>query len=63
MDDAYVNDSAKRRYTAEFSFAFYGGAVVYRSKTQLVNALSSTETELIAAVTSAKTARFLMYIL
>ena len=36
-----------------------GGAIVYRSKTQSIIALSSTEAELLAAVEAAKVARFL----
>ena len=35
------------------------GSIVYQSKTQSVNALSSTKAELIAVVTAAKTLRYL----
>ena len=59
VDAAYANDHRKRRSTTGFVFTFCGGAIVYRSKTQHVNALSSTEAEFIAAVTAAKTARYL----
>ena len=45
VDAAYANDLRKRRSTARYCFTFCGGAVVYRSKTQGVNALSSTEAE------------------
>ena len=40
-----------------------GGAIVYKSKAQSITALSSTEAELIAAVTAAKTARFIRSVL
>ena len=56
---AYGNEPAKRISTTGFDFTFSGGAVVYRSKTKTINALSSTEAELIAAITAAKTDRFL----
>ena len=50
----------KRRSTTGFAFTYCDVAIVYRSKTQGVNALSSTEAEFIAAVTTAaKTARYL----
>ena len=45
VDAAYANDLRKRRSTARYCFTFCDGAVVYRSKTQCVNALSSTEAE------------------
>jgi len=57
---AYANELRKRRSTTGFAFTYCGGAIVCRSKTQGVNALSSTEAEFIAAVTTAaKTARYL----
>ena len=56
---AYVNDPTKRRTTTGFSFTFSGVAVMYRSKTQLINALSPMEVYLIDAVTYANTAKFL----
>jgi hypothetical protein len=40
-----------------------GGAVAYRSKTQTVTATSSTEAEFLAAITAAKTAKYLLAIL
>ena len=40
-------------------FKFSGGAAAYRSKTQYINTSSSAEAELIAAVSAAKSARFL----
>ena len=59
VDAAYANDLRKRRSTTGFAFTYCGGAIVYRSKTQGANALSSTEAELIAAVTAANTACYL----
>ena len=59
LDDAYVNDPTKRRSTTVFDFTFPRAAVVYRSKNQSINVLSYTEAEPIAAVTDAKTDRFL----
>ena len=44
-------------------FIFCGGAVVYKSKTQLLTAGSSTEAEFIAAHTAAKIAKYLRMIL
>ena len=60
---AYVNEPTKRRSTTVFYFTFYEGAAVYRSKTRSINELSTTEAELIAAVTASKTARLLRYML
>ena len=59
VDAAYGNDPKKRRSTTGYAFTFSGGAIVYRSKAQSIVALSSTEAELIAAVTAAKTARYI----
>ena len=42
---------------------FSGGTVAYRSKTQDVVATSSTEAEFVAAVSAAKTARYLRSIM
>ena len=64
VDAAYWNDPRKRRSTTGYdAFTYSGGAIVYRSKAQSIVALSSTEAELIAAVTAAKTARYLRSIL
>ena len=43
----------------DLAFKFSGGAAAYRSKTQYINTSSSAEAELIAAVSAAKSARFL----
>ena len=53
------NNLRKRRSTTGFAFTYCGGAIVYKSTTQDVNALSSTEAEFIAAVTAAKTTCYL----
>ena len=63
VDAAYANDPKKRRSTTGYAFTYSGGAIVYRSKSQSITALSSTEAELIAAVTAAKTALYLRSIL
>ena len=63
VDAAYGNDPKKRRSTTGYAFTYSGGAIVYRSKAQSIVALSSTEAELIAAVTAAKTVRYLRSIL
>jgi len=63
VDATYANDLRKRRSTTGFAFTYCGGDIVYRSKTQGVNALSSTEAEFITAVTAAKTACYLRYML
>ena len=41
----------------------YGGAFVYASKNQSINAFSSTESDIIYDVTDTKTARFLRYMI
>ena len=63
VDAADRNDPTKSRSTTRFYFTFSGGAVVFRSKNKSINALSCTEAELIAAVTTAKTDRFLRYMI
>ena len=63
VDAAYANDLSKQRSTTGYVFTYSGGAVVYRSKTQSLTALSSTEAEFIAAVTAAKTAKYIRSVL
>ena len=63
VDAAYGNDYKNRRSTTGFAFTHSGGAIVYKSKAQSITALSSTEAELIAAVTAAKTVRFVWSVL
>ena len=63
VDAAYANNQRKRRSTTGFVFTCCGGAIVYRSKTQSVTAISSTEAEFIAAVSCVKIALYLRSIL
>ena len=46
-----------------YVFTYSGDAVVYRLKTQSLIALSLTEAEFIAAVTTAKTAKYIRSVL
>ena len=55
VDYAYRNDHANRISTTGFAFRLSVGAVDYRSRTQLINALSSTESDLVTYVPDAKT--------
>ena len=43
VDAAYRNDPSKRGSATGFNFKLTGGAVVYRSKNQSINALISTK--------------------
>lgn len=63
VDAAHANDLRDRRSTTGYGFTLNGGAVSYRSKTQSVTATSSTEAEFIAAVSAAKSAKYLRAIL
>ena len=62
-DAAYGNDPRKSRSTTGFTIFLAGGAVVFRSKTQKVTALSSTEPEFFAAVSTTKIVLFLWSVL
>ncbi|KAG7370191.1 hypothetical protein IV203_027937 [Nitzschia inconspicua] len=63
VDAAHANDLRNRRSTTSYAFVLNGGAIAYRSKTQTVTATSSTEAEFIAAVSAAKTAKYLRAVL
>ena len=63
LDAAHANDLRNRRSTTGYGFMIAGGAVAYRSTTQTVTATSSTEAEFYSAVTAAKVARYLRFIL
>jgi hypothetical protein len=63
VDAAHANDLRHRRSTTGYGFTLNGGAVSYRSKTQSFTATSSTEAEFIAAVSAAKSAKYLRAIL
>ena len=54
VDASYTNNTHKQRSTTKFVFTYYCGAIFYRSKTQRITALSSTEAEFLAAVLCAK---------
>ena len=59
VDAAYGNNPTKRRSTTGYALTHCGGAVLYQSKAQSITALSSTEAELIAAVTAAKNIKYI----
>ena len=63
VDTAHSNDLQKRRSTIGLVFTFYGGPIVYKSKTQSITVGSSTETEFITAHTAAKNTIYLRMIL
>ena len=63
VDAAYGNDPKRRRSTTGYALTYSGGAIVYRSKAQSITAQSSTEAEVIAAVTAAKTVRYIRSVL
>ncbi|KAG7369542.1 reverse transcriptase RNA-dependent DNA polymerase [Nitzschia inconspicua] len=63
VDAAHANDLRNRRSTTGYAFVLNGGAIAYRSKTQTVTATSSTAAEFIAAVSAAKTAKYLRAVL
>jgi hypothetical protein len=63
VDASHGNDLRHRRSTTGYAFMLAGGAIAYRSKTQTITATSSTEAEFIAAVSSAKVAKYLRSIL
>ena len=63
VDAAYGNDPTRRRSTTGYALTYAGGAIVYRSKAQSITAQSSTEAEVIAAVTAAKTVRYIRFVL
>ena len=63
VDAAYGNNPSKRRSTTGYAMTHCGGAIVYQSKAQSITALSSTEAELIAAVTAAKNIKYIRSVL
>ena len=63
VDAAYTNDLAKQQSMTGYVFTYSGGAVVYRSKTQSLTILSSTEAEFTAIVTGAKKAKYIRLVL
>lgn len=63
VDAAHANCLRSRRSHTGYYHSIAGGAIVYRCKTQLLVALSSTEAEFYAAVDAAKVIRYLRFIL
>ena len=63
IDAEYRNDSTKSRPTTGITFTFSVGAVVYRSKTQPTNAMSSTDADIIDDLNDTKTDRLFSYML
>ncbi|KAG7354611.1 reverse transcriptase RNA-dependent DNA polymerase [Nitzschia inconspicua] len=63
VDAAHANDLRNRRSSTGYAFVLNGGAIAYHSKTQSVTATSSTEAKFIAAVSAAKTAKYLRAVL
>ena len=56
VDAVYANNQRKRQSTTGYIFVYYGGAIVYCSKTQYITTISSTEAEFLVAVSCAKIA-------
>lgn len=63
VDAAHATDLATRRSVTGLVFTLAGGAIAFKSKVQKSVSTSSTEAELIAAVTAAKMAKYFRYIL
>jgi hypothetical protein len=63
LDAAHANDLRNRRSTTGYAFVLCGGAISYRCKTQSITATSSTEAEFMAAVMTAKHAKYLRAIM
>ena len=63
VDSAHATDLRNRRSTTGYAFCLAGGTIAWRAATQSVVATSSTEGEFIAAVSAAKSAKYLRSIL
>ena len=63
VDAAHATELRTRRSVTGFGFVYAGGVVAYKSKVQPTVATSSTEAEFIAAVSAAKVARYLRFVL
>jgi hypothetical protein len=63
VDAAHATDLKTRRSVSGLVFCLAGAAVAYKSKLQATVATSSTEAEFIAAVSAAKTAKYLRSVL
>ena len=58
VDAANGNDPRKRRSTTGFFITLFGGAIVYKSKTQSCTALSSTKAEFYSVISAAKAVHY-----
>jgi hypothetical protein len=63
VDAAHGNNLHHCCSTTGYFFMPSGGPIAYRSKTQTITATSLTEAEFVMAVTAAKVAKYLRYIL
>jgi len=63
LDAAHANDLRNRQSTTGYAFLLCGGAISYQCKTQSITATSSTEAEFLAAVATAKHARYMRAIM
>jgi hypothetical protein len=63
VDAAHATDLATRRSITGLVFTLAGGAIAFKSKVQPTVSTSSTEAELIAAVTAAKLAKYFRSVL
>ena len=59
IDAAHGTDLTCRQSITGYSFMMCGGCISYHCKTQTITATSSTKAELLAAVTTAKHAKYL----
>ena len=63
VNTVYANKQQKQQSTTDFVFTYFGGAIVYRSKTQSITTISSTEAEFLVAVSCAKITLYLRSVL
>jgi len=63
FDAAHANDLRKRQSTTGYTFLLCGGTISYQCKTQSITATNSTEAEFLAAVATAKHARYMQAIM
>ena len=63
LDAAHATDLRNRRSVTGYILLYCGAAIAYKSRLQSVTATSSTEAEFYAAVTCAKAAKYLRYVL
>ena len=63
VDAAHATDLKTRRSVTGYGICYAGGVIAYKSKLQSTCSTSSTEAEFIAAVTAAKTVKYLRTVL